>query len=343
MRTLVRASLALVMMVLGSTVGQTQGNQVIVQSAFPNLVTQEITIVGNNFGTQATVTLDGFVLPVISNSNTLIVAMLPASVVATPGSYRLAVYRSTPSPENSPNVGKLDVAIGAAGVAGPTGADGATGPTGPQGEMGPVGPEGPQGPTGPVGPQGIQGEVGPAGPAGPQGNTGATGPTGAQGPTGPTGANGINGTNGASVTITALAVGNANCPNGGTQFSLGGVTSFACNGGQRTECPAGFTKAGEQSKLCVQTFDACCFNFTQASAHCNAMGAHLITSAEMRAAMAAFGPNSPPGGSTFILDWLADQVDDDLALYVSVSNADNPDNERSTSSSSWTRCAIVIE
>jgi hypothetical protein len=104
-------------------------------------------------------------------------------------------------------------------------------------------------------------------------------------------------------------------------------------------CPAGYTKFDQ---LCIQTFDNCCLNFTQAAAACRAADAHLCTSAEMRSAM-ALGATSPPGGSTYILDWMADQVEDDQALYVSVSNADNPDNERGTSTSSWYRCCISAE
>jgi hypothetical protein len=92
----------------------------------------------------------------------------------------------------------------------------------------------------------------------------------------------------------------------------------------------------------VETFDECCFNFTQAAAQCRAKGAHLCTSAEMRAAM-ALGASSPPGGSIYILDWMADQVADDEAVYVSVANADNPDNQRGTSSSSWARCCLNVE
>ncbi len=80
---------------------------------------------------------------------------------------------------------------------------------------------GPQGPVGPQGPQGPKGETGATGPAGP---TGATGPAGAPG------AAGAAGSAGQSVAITSLAVGDTNCPNGGSKFQVGNTITFACNG-----------------------------------------------------------------------------------------------------------------
>jgi hypothetical protein len=75
------------------------------------------------------------------------------------------------------------------------------------------GPRGPKGATGPAGPQG------PAGPAGAKGDTGAAG------------SNGAPGSSGAGVTIAKLNPGNANCPEGGTEFKAGaGSPTFACNG-----------------------------------------------------------------------------------------------------------------
>ncbi len=53
---------------------------------------------------------------------------------------------------------------------------------------------------------------------------------GATGPNGANGTNGTNGTPGESVTLTSLAVGDANCPNGGTRLTVGGTNTYACNG-----------------------------------------------------------------------------------------------------------------
>jgi hypothetical protein len=64
-----------------------------------------------------------------------------------------------------------------------------------------------------------------SGPAGP------TGPAGPSGPSGPAGASGASGSPGTGATVAALATGNANCPNGGTQITDGsGDVAYACNG-----------------------------------------------------------------------------------------------------------------
>jgi hypothetical protein len=97
---------------------------------------------------------------------------------------------------------------------------------------------------GPRGPKGPKGDTGPAGPAG------AQGPAGAKGDTGAPGTNGTNGTPGApgtSVTNTALAKGNVNCPDGGAEFKVGaGTPTRACNGttGFTETLPAGKTETG---------------------------------------------------------------------------------------------------
>jgi hypothetical protein len=75
---------------------------------------------------------------------------------------------------------------------------------------------------------GANGANGSAGAAGATGATGATGSTGAQGPAGPQGAAGAAG---ASVTLSAIASGDAHCPYGGTELSMSGTTTYVCNGG----------------------------------------------------------------------------------------------------------------
>ena len=115
-----------------------------------------------------------------------------------------------------------------------------------------------EGPQGPQGVQGIQGLAGPQGPAGSDGTDGASVLTSAAAPTdacttgdsdvdlangevytcpasawvdsgdsieGPAG---TNGTNGVSVTTTQLAIGNSNCPYGGTAVTGANGTSYVC-------------------------------------------------------------------------------------------------------------------
>jgi len=193
-RASARLCLALALLVASAGASYAQGNQVRVDSAVPSLVSQVVTISGANFGSQPpSVTLNDVPLALLSSSPTQIVAALPASVIATPGTYQLVVRKGNSNSQNSANVATLDVAIGNFGAEGSTGAQGTVGPVGPRGETGPqgeVGPAGPQGPIGSIGPQGAIGPVGPQGPIGLTGAQGAIGPAGPQGPIGLTGAQG---------------------------------------------------------------------------------------------------------------------------------------------------------
>jgi Collagen triple helix repeat (20 copies) len=151
---------------------------------------------------------------------------------------------------------------GPQGNAGDAGASGPAGPAGPAGSAGPAGTSvsvsslaagdtncpqggvqltvgttvtyvcngGGNGPAGPQGPAGPAGTQGPAGPAGALGPVGATGAAGAQGPAGPAGAPGAAGAAGAAATLSQVSTGNANCPYGGTQITVSGTTTYACNG-----------------------------------------------------------------------------------------------------------------
>lgn len=110
-------------------------------------------------------------------------------------------------------------------------------------------------------------------------------------------------------------------------------------------CPPGFSAV---DSICVESCDECCFTFSQAAARCRSMGAHLCTSAEIRALMSV--STTPPGsagcagGAVYDLDWMADQVGDDSALYVNNGgSAANPDGSRATSNSNWTRCCFSRE
>src|ERR1700722_12491200 len=82
-------------------------------------------------------------LTLVSDTNTKIVAHLPATVTA--GTFNLTVTNS----EN--NKFTFDVAYGAIGP------EGQAGPIGPQGATGSPGVAGPTGPTGPTGPRGVAG------------------------------------------------------------------------------------------------------------------------------------------------------------------------------------------
>lgn len=101
------------------------------------------------------------------------------------------------------------------------------GPAGSRGPEGPVGATGPEGPQGPAGPQGA---AGPQGPQGPQGEQGPQGPQGLPGAQGPQGVQGPQGAPGESVVGQSLSPGDANCPAGGSAFSLDAGTTYACNG-----------------------------------------------------------------------------------------------------------------
>jgi hypothetical protein len=121
----------------------------------------QITIAGSGFSPQGktpTVLFNNLTLPLVSFTDTQIIATLPAGTQAA--SYRLRTTNS------QGNFYEFDVTYGAVGP---------QGPMGPQGATGPAGPQGPQGPTGATGAAGLQGPPGPTGP---------TGPTGPQGPKG---------------------------------------------------------------------------------------------------------------------------------------------------------------
>ena len=87
------------------------------------------------------------------------------------------------------------------------------------------------GPQGPPGPAGVAGKDGFVGLNGQDGKDGIDGAPGAAGPQGPAGANGAAGAAGASVAVVALAVGDTNCPIGGSKLvDANGVETFICNG-----------------------------------------------------------------------------------------------------------------
>jgi len=146
-----------------------------------------LTISGQNFGSNPTVTLDSLGFPTQSSASSQIVAGFPSG--KAPGSFTPGTYFLTVTFKNQlPTI--FAVALGANGAPGPqgpagapgvTGATGPAGPAGPQGIPGSFGPVGATGPAGAIGVQGLQGVAGPAGPQGLQGATGAQGPAGTGG------------------------------------------------------------------------------------------------------------------------------------------------------------------
>ena len=124
--------------------------------------------------------------------------------------------------------------------------------------------------------------------------------------------------------------------NGGTMAG-----SINMNGHQVTNrgCPAGYVSAG--GTLCIEYEDACCFTFSAAANRCRASGAHLCTSAEMRAVMVA---GTALGSGGILYDWLADQDADDSALFINnAGDPANPDGARAASTSSYARCCYLVE
>jgi hypothetical protein len=90
---------------------------------------------------------------------------------------------------------------------------------------------------------------GKAGPAGKNGANGANGAAGPAGPQGPAGANGAAGEPGASVVSTEFKGVKASCKEGGSEFTAGATTTYACNGKKGTSgftstLPAGKTEKG---------------------------------------------------------------------------------------------------
>jgi Protein of unknown function (DUF1566)/Collagen triple helix repeat (20 copies) len=178
--------------------GSQAGGLPLVISATVDYTHNAVTISGQNFGSNPTVTLDSMAFPAQSpSSSSQIVANFPNG--KTPSSFVPGTYFLTLQFRNQlPAIFAVDIgANGAPGPAGPPGAPGSAGVAGAPGPAGPAGPQGIPGPMGPVGASGLtgtagaQGLQGVAGPAGPQGMQGAAGPTGATGPQGPAGVGGL--------------------------------------------------------------------------------------------------------------------------------------------------------
>lgn len=93
---------------------------------------------------------------------------------------------------------------------------------------------------------GKPGAAGKSGAQGPTGPTGAKGENGAPGPEGKAGTSGNNGVNGENVVMKAEPKG-THCKEGGSNFTVGGKTEYACNGSPWTAggtLPKGATEKG---------------------------------------------------------------------------------------------------
>ena len=117
------------------------------------------------------------------------------------------------------------------------------------------------------GPRGPKGATGATGPAGKNGANGTNGTPGAAGPQGPAGANGGSGE---SVSSTAIAPGDeAACEGkGGTEFTVAGKETFACNGKkgrEGKEGPAGAIHPGETLPEGASEYGAWSFQGTSSS------------------------------------------------------------------------------
>jgi hypothetical protein len=171
-------------------------------SATVDYANGSLTVTGQNFGSNPTVTLDALAFPTQASASSQIVVNFPSDKAPssfTPGTYFLTVRFKN----QVPAIFAVDIgANGAPGPAGPkgapglpgvAGAPGPAGPAGPQGLSGPMGPAGATGAVGATGGQGLPGVAGPAGPQGLQGPKGDTGPQGSQGSIGIQGPPGLQG------------------------------------------------------------------------------------------------------------------------------------------------------
>lgn len=171
---------------LGDSPTQAAGLPLVI-SATVSYTQNTLTITGQNFGSNPTVTLDSLTFPTQSTASSQIVADFPNS--SPPSSFMPGTYFLTVTFKNQlPSVFAVD--IGANGPQGGAGPQGPAGSTGATGAMGPAGPAGPVGGPGPVGPPGVAGTAGPVGPQGPIGPVGLTGALGPQGPQGTAGSQG---------------------------------------------------------------------------------------------------------------------------------------------------------
>ena len=190
----------------------------LVISATVDYTHNTLTINGQNFGSNPTVTLDSLAFPTQSSASAKVVANFPSG--KAPASFVPGTYFLTVTFKNQlPTIFAVD--IGGSGAQGPAGPAGAQGLPGVAGSPGPAGPAGPQGIPGPMGLSGGVGATGAAGATGAQGLQGVAGPVGPQGLQGPAGA--VSQSDFSALTARVVALesaagsgGTGNPPGGGT-------------------------------------------------------------------------------------------------------------------------------
>lgn len=139
----------------------THPDQLVIGAAAFDATAETLAVHGRNFGaTPATISLNGFVLPVVTWTPTLIEARVSSATPA--GTYLLIVSRGV----SATQFDTLDVTLGAAGPRGEKGERGDAGHVGPPGEKGDRGERGERGEKGDRGERGERGEAGPQGPSG---------------------------------------------------------------------------------------------------------------------------------------------------------------------------------
>jgi hypothetical protein len=120
--------------------------QLVIKSAVPDLTAGTLFISGQNFGSSPTVEVNGIASEVLSASPELLLVQLPASAVAQPGSYLLAITQGNAPKDRD----VFAVTIGAVGPKGEQGPQGLQGVNGEPGRVGPAGLPGPKGDPGPA-------------------------------------------------------------------------------------------------------------------------------------------------------------------------------------------------
>lgn len=183
----------------GAPIAQGRGNpKLTVVNAVPDMPNGLLTITGLNFGTAPAVTLDARPLTLLGAAPTQIIAVLPASLMNTAGSYLLTVIDDGDLGVKVAQAARFDTFVVTIGAVGP------------------------KGDTGDKGDRGDPGEKGDTGATGLDGAPGAPGATGAQGPIGPQGPSG------------SLALAGRGCPRGAfvTGFDAAGVPTCSCTSRQ---------------------------------------------------------------------------------------------------------------
>jgi hypothetical protein len=102
-------------------------------------------------------------------------------------------------------------------------------------------------------------------------------------------------------------------------------------------CPTGYVLL--PPSLCIENQDVGSHTFTACANRCRVNGAHMCSSAEIRAGMAS----GVALATVYTLDWIDDQDADDSAFYVNATDANNPEGVTPTSTSNWCRCCADLE